>query len=86
MVIPDTSITPKRIRVIGVPLDLGQARRGVDMGPSAVRGAGLEARLGELGHSVEDAGHERDDSADEHERNGRCEEATSPDADRSHFD
>ena len=32
-----SSITPKQIRVIGVPLDLGQSRRGVDMGPSAVR-------------------------------------------------
>ena len=56
MVIPDTSIAPKKIRVIGVPLDLGQSRRGVDMGPSAVRVAGLEARLEELGHVVEDAG------------------------------
>ncbi|MGA8431456.1 MAG: arginase family protein, partial [Candidatus Sulfotelmatobacter sp.] len=37
------SISPKQIRVIGVPLDLGQSRRGVDMGPSAVRVAGLEA-------------------------------------------
>src|SRR5438477_11798412 len=46
----------KRIRVIGVPLDLGQSRRGVDMGPSAVRVAGLEARLEALGHVVEDAG------------------------------
>src|SRR5215472_11773863 len=52
----DTTITPKKIRVIGVPLDLGQSRRGVDMGPSAVRVAGLEARLEELGHVVEDAG------------------------------
>ncbi len=52
----DSSITPKKIRVIGVPLDLGQSRRGVDMGPSAVRVAGLEARLEELGHVVEDAG------------------------------
>src|ERR1700692_2030347 len=52
----DTSITPKKIRVIGVPLDLGQSRRGVDMGPSAVRVAGLEARLEESGHVVEDAG------------------------------
>src|ERR1044071_3262498 len=49
-------ITPRKIRVIGVPLDLGQSRRGVDMGPSAVRVAGLEARLEELGHVVEDAG------------------------------
>ncbi|HXE91785.1 MAG TPA: arginase [Terriglobales bacterium] len=49
-------ITPRKIRVIGVPLDLGQSRRGVDMGPSAVRVAGLEARLEALGHVVEDAG------------------------------
>jgi arginase len=46
----------KKIRVIGVPLDLGASRRGVDMGPSAVRVAGLEARLEALGHIVEDAG------------------------------
>src|SRR4051812_45280772 len=51
-----TSITPREIRVIGVPLDLGQSRRGVDMGPSAVRVAGLEARLEAIGHKVEDAG------------------------------
>ncbi|HEY6936880.1 MAG TPA: arginase, partial [Terriglobales bacterium] len=49
-------IVPRKIRVIGVPLDLGQSRRGVDMGPSAVRVAGLEARLEALGHVVEDAG------------------------------
>ena len=46
----------KKIRVIGVPLDLGQSRRGVDMGPSAVRVAGLQARLEALGHIVEDGG------------------------------
>jgi arginase len=46
----------RKIRVIGVPLDLGQTRRGVDMGPSAVRVAGLEARLEALGHIVEDGG------------------------------
>ena len=51
-----SSIVPKKIRVIGVPLDLGQSRRGVDMGPSAVRVSGLEARLEALGHIVEDAG------------------------------
>jgi arginase len=51
-----SSITAKKIRVIGVPLDLGQSRRGVDMGPSAVRVAGLEARLEALGHIVEDGG------------------------------
>lgn len=46
----------KNIRVLGVPLDLGQSRRGVDMGPSAVRVAGLEKRLEALGHHVEDGG------------------------------
>src|SRR5919109_4590158 len=51
-----SSITPKKIRVIGIPLDLGQSRRGVDMGPSAVRVAGLEARLEAIGHDVEDGG------------------------------
>jgi arginase len=51
-----TNVSPHKIRVIGVPLDLGQSRRGVDMGPSAVRVAGLEARLEALGHVVEDAG------------------------------
>src|SRR3989440_4984978 len=50
------NIVPKKIRIMGVPLDLGQSRRGVDMGPSAVRVAGLEARLEALGHVVEDGG------------------------------
>jgi len=47
---------PRRIRVLGVPLDMGASRRGVDMGPSAMRVAGLEARLEALGHQVIDAG------------------------------
>src|SRR5213080_4343392 len=51
-----SNIVPKKIRILGVPLDLGQSRRGVDMGPSAVRVAGLEARLEALGHVVEDGG------------------------------
>lgn len=46
----------KTIRLIGVPLDLGQAHRGVDMGPSAVRYAGLALRLRKLGYEVEDCG------------------------------
>src|ERR1700731_945573 len=50
------NIVPKKIRILGVPLDLGQSRRGVDMGPSAVRVAGLEARLESLGHRVSDGG------------------------------
>src|SRR6185437_9258393 len=50
------SLPGRNIRILGVPLDLGQSRRGVDMGPSAVRVAGLEARLEALGHHVEDGG------------------------------
>jgi len=37
-------------------MDLGQSRRGVDMGPSALRVAGLQSRLKQLGHQVEDVG------------------------------
>jgi len=44
------------IEVIGVPVDLGAGRRGVDMGPSAIRIAGLEKRLEHLGHRVHDDG------------------------------
>lgn len=44
------------IRIIGVPIDLGAGRRGVDMGPSAMRYAGLKARLQRLGWNVEDLG------------------------------
>lgn len=46
----------KKIRVIGVPMDLGQNRRGVDMGPSAIRYAGLQRRLELLGCVVHDEG------------------------------
>jgi arginase len=42
--------------MLGIPMDLGQQRRGVDMGPSAVRYAGLFDRLRRLGYQVEDAG------------------------------
>lgn len=45
-----------RIAIIGAPLDLGQGRRGVDMGPSAVRVAGLGRKLAALGYSVADLG------------------------------
>jgi arginase len=45
-----------KIWLLGVPLDLGQERRGVDMGPSAVRAAGLNSALKSLGHQVEDLG------------------------------
>jgi arginase len=44
------------IRIIGVPMDLGASRRGVDMGPSAVRYTDLRDRLEKIGHNVEDGG------------------------------
>ena len=46
----------QKVRIIGVPMDLGQSRRGVDMGPSAMRGAGLQPSLKKLGLQVEDIG------------------------------
>jgi arginase len=44
------------VHIIGVPLDLGAGRRGVDMGPSALRIAGLGERIQELGYQVTDKG------------------------------
>ena len=49
-------MTPRRIALIGVPIDLGANRRGVDMGPSALRVTGLAERLRELHHDVRDLG------------------------------
>ena len=46
----------REIAIIGAALDLGQGRRGVDMGPSAIRYAGLEERLEGLGFVVRDHG------------------------------
>ncbi len=46
----------RSVAVIGAPLDLGAGRRGVDMGPSAVRVAGLGKRLSALGYDVADLG------------------------------
>src|SRR5258706_2107265 len=48
--------TQRSIEIIGVPVDLGAGRRGVDMGPSAIRIADLEPRLEALGHQVTDSG------------------------------
>lgn len=73
------------IHIIGVPLDLGGGRRGVDMGPSAVRIAGLSERLQALGHRVTDRGDvrtptpETQDPGDEkkrfvHEIQGVCDQ------------
>jgi len=47
---------PGKVRIIGVPMDLGQNRRGVDMGPSALRVAELQIRIRQLGYQVEDIG------------------------------
>jgi arginase len=45
-------VTDREVRIIGVPLDLGASRRGTDVGPSALRIAGLGAQLRRLGYSV----------------------------------
>jgi arginase len=58
----------KAVEIIGVPMDLGGFRRGVDMGPSAIRYAGLRRRVAELGYQVRDRGNvqvqDRDESAE----------------------
>ena len=46
----------KPVHIIGVPLDLGGNRRGVDMGPSAFRSAGLGEQVAALGYTVVDKG------------------------------
>ena len=46
----------QKISIVGVPMDLGVDRRGVDMGPSALRYADLNERLQALGHDVHDMG------------------------------
>ncbi|HQR37800.1 MAG TPA: arginase [Blastocatellia bacterium] len=46
----------KTVHIIGVPMDLGAGRRGVDMGPAALRVAGLGAKIAELGYDVMDCG------------------------------
>jgi arginase len=64
----------RKVAVIGAALDLGAGRRGVDMGPSAIRYAGLDARISELGYEYVDLGNvgtavaEAIDAGDEHAR------------------
>src|SRR4029079_16420534 len=64
----------RKVAVIGAALDLGAGRRGVDMGPSAIRYAGLAGRLAELGYEYVDLGNvetavpEATDAGDEHAR------------------
>ena len=55
----------KRIRILGTPMDLGQQRRGVDMGPSAIRYAGLQERLAQLGYETLDSGNVNTAQAEE---------------------
>ena len=50
------SISKQNVSIIGFPMDLGADRRGVDMGPSALRIAGLQTKLEGLGYKVEDNG------------------------------
>lgn len=65
---------PGKVAVIGAALDLGAGRRGVDMGPSAIRYAGLDTRIEELGLEAIDFGNveaavpEATDVGDEHAR------------------
>jgi len=67
-------VAVQQVAVIGAPLDLGQGRRGVDMGPSAIRYAGLAERLERIGRSVVDLGNvlapvpESTEEVDEHAR------------------
>src|ERR1044071_4247183 len=49
-------VMTSKVKIIGVPMDLGAGRRGVDMGPSAIRIAGLNQAIARLGFNVTDAG------------------------------
>ncbi|MGG2067568.1 arginase [Bacillus sp. S14(2024)] len=61
----------KEISIVGVPMDLGQTRRGVDMGASAIRYAGVVERIQNIGYNVEDLGDiciERESQINENEK------------------
>ena len=53
------------VEIVGVPMDLGGNRRGVDMGPSAIRYAGVANKLYEIGYRVRDRGNVRVKDPDE---------------------
>jgi len=55
----------KRVEVVGLPMDLGGNRRGVDMGPSGIRYAGLTNKLMQIGYQVRDRGNIRVADPDE---------------------
>src|SRR3954465_7687468 len=54
--VPIEAMSTSRISIIGVPMDLGADRRGVDMGPSALRYSNLNEHLTELEYDVQDLG------------------------------
>lgn len=56
LTLPSVTAKPRRVSIVGAPLDLGQTRRGVDMGASAIRYAGLEEAIRACGHEVTDLG------------------------------
>jgi arginase len=59
---PAATLTRTKVDLFGVPMDLGGFRRGTDMGPSALRIAGLSEKLGQLGYGVKDGGDVRVES------------------------
>jgi arginase len=59
-----------QISILGIPMDLGAGRRGVDMGPSALRYAKLVETLRDLGHDVQDLGNVTVPVVESIERNG----------------
>src|ERR1700757_1827107 len=62
--VANSTMPHSQITILGAPLDLGQGRRGVDMGPSALRVANLNARVAALGYAVEDLGNVPVDQAE----------------------
>jgi arginase len=62
-------VKPSKIAIIGVPQDLGASRRGVDMGPMAIRVAGLHEKIKSLGYEVVDFGNIHCHDIEEHSTN-----------------
>jgi len=61
----------REVALIGVPMDLGQTRRGVDMGPSAIRYAGIVERIERLQYKVDDLGNMEIPRPQRHTSNGK---------------
>jgi arginase len=62
-----TAQSKQPISILGVPMDLGAGRRGVDMGPSAIRYASVKEKLIGLGYQVEDRGNLHVPTPESHE-------------------